>query len=60
MDVLRDTGLLKLGFNLIVADDCWIAENRSSSGEIVADPTRFPSGMNMLTDYAHKLGMKFG
>ena len=31
-------------------DDCWIADNRSkATGEILADPTRFPHGMKPLT-----------
>ena len=110
MDVLEATGLLKLGYNLVLADDCvsedqrpllapceealtraappsplpshwtvgrsahprcsapphhhrigqWIADNRSATGEIVADPSRFPHGMKPLADYAHNKGMLFG
>ena len=61
MHILEATKLLDLGYRLILADDCWIADNRSSTtGEIVADPTRFPNGMSKLADLAHSKGMLLG
>ena len=41
-------------------DDCWSSMERSSKGELMADPDRFPSGIKALADYVHKLGLKFG
>ena len=41
-------------------DDCWSAKNRSASGELVADATKFPSGMKSLADYVHGKGLKIG
>ena len=41
-------------------DDCWIADNRSSTGELQADPTRFPHGMKWLADLAHQKKLKLG
>ena len=39
--------------------DCWQVE-RFPNGTIQPDPTRFPSGMKALADYAHSKGLKFG
>ena len=33
---------------------------RTANGTIVADPTRFPSGMRALSDYVHSKGLRFG
>jgi alpha-galactosidase len=34
--------------------------SRNSTGGIVADPDRFPSGIAALAAYVHSLGLKFG
>lgn len=47
------------GYTYVNLDDCWQV-GRDSSGEIVADPVRFPSGMKALADYIHDLGLRFG
>lgn len=44
---------------MIMQDDCWQVA-RHPSGEIVPDPVRFPGGMQVLADYAHSKGLKFG
>ncbi len=36
------------------------ADHRDDNGNIVADATRFPSGMKATADYLHSLGLKFG
>jgi alpha-galactosidase len=48
------------GYRLLALDDNWGAENRNASGAIVGDPTRFPSGMAVLSDYVHGRGLLFG
>jgi alpha-galactosidase len=40
-------------------DDCW-AHARTTSGQIVADPTSFPKGVKDVADYVHSKGLKFG
>jgi alpha-galactosidase len=57
---LIDTGLQRLGWTTIAMDDCWSAWNRSASGELQPDPTRFPSGMRALTDWLHDRGFLAG
>jgi len=53
------TGLSKVGYSYINLDDCWQI-SRNSSGYIVADPSKFPSGIPSLVDYVHSHGLKFG
>ena len=52
-DILIKTGLAKLGYVYINADDCWIAQNRTKDGKLAADPSRFPHGMKYLADALH-------
>lgn len=53
------SGMKDAGYQYIVIDDCWQV-GRDKDGDIVADPQRFPSGINSLADYVHSLGLKFG
>ncbi|KAF2799513.1 glycoside hydrolase family 27 protein, partial [Melanomma pulvis-pyrius CBS 109.77] len=54
-----DLGLRDLGYNYIVLDDCW-SIGRNSSGYLVENPVKFPSGIKAIADQIHDLGMKFG
>jgi alpha-galactosidase len=58
-DAMVATGMSKLGYEYIVIDDCWQIA-RQSNGTILADSTRFPSGIKSLADYIHAKGLKFG
>ncbi len=57
--VMVKTGLRDLGYEYINLDDCWEG-GRDSQGYIIADASKFPSGMKALGDYLHSLGFKFG
>jgi alpha-galactosidase len=59
-DSMVSTGMRDAGYQYVVVDDCWMNPNRDSSGNLQADPTRFPSGMKALGDYIHSKGLKFG
>jgi alpha-galactosidase len=53
--------LRDLGYHLVMIDDCWMAPQRNAAtGELEADPKRFPSGIAALADYVHARGLKFG
>ena len=54
------TGMRDAGFQYVIVDDCWQATARDASGQLAADPVRFPSGIKALADYVHALGLKFG
>lgn len=59
-DVFVSEGYLAAGYEYIVIDDCWSLKERDASGNLVADPEKFPSGMKALSDYIHSKGLKFG
>ena len=57
-DAMVEKGLVKLGYNYLNLDDCYIT-SRDASGVLQPDPKTFSSGMKSLGDYAHSKGMKF-
>jgi len=59
-DVFVEAGLKEAGYTYVVIDDLWEADERDSSGRLVPDPRKFPSGMKALADYVHSKGLKFG
>lgn len=58
-DALVSSGMRDAGYEYVNIDDCWQV-GRESDGTIVADPTRFPSGIKALADYVHSKGLKMG
>lgn len=52
-------GLRDLGYDYVILDDCW-SSGRDSSGALVADTKKFPSGMKAVADQVHALGLKYG
>ena len=58
-DAMVSSGMKDAGYQYIVIDDCWQVR-RDSSGNIVADPQRFPNGIKAVADYVHSKGLKFG
>jgi len=58
-DAMVSSGMQAAGYQYVNIDDCWQV-SRDASGTIVADPTRFPSGMKALVDYVHGKGLKLG
>ena len=53
-------GLRDAGYTYLNIDDGWAANDRNSSGCIVADLKKFPQGIRSLGDYVHFLNMSFG
>lgn len=58
-DAMVKSGMKDAGYVYVNIDDCWQVR-RDESGNIVADPQRFPHGMKAVGDYIHSLGLKFG
>lgn len=50
-DKMVEDGYLAAGYQYLLLDDCWLAKKRDSSGRLVPDPNRFPSGMKNLSQY---------
>lgn len=59
-DAIVETGLREAGYEYVVVDDCWMAEETDEDGSLCAHPTDFPSGMGALADYVHDRGLQFG
>src|ERR1700751_1166023 len=58
-DAMVITGMKAAGYQYVNIDDCWQV-SRDADGTIVADPSRFPSGIKALADYVHDKGLKLG
>ncbi len=58
-DAMVSSGMQAAGYQYVNIDDCWQV-SRDAQGTIVADPTRFPSGIKALADYVHGKGLKLG
>jgi alpha-galactosidase len=59
-DAMVETGLCDAGYEYLVVDDCWMADETDDAGRLRADPAAFSSGMAALADYVHNRGLKFG
>jgi hypothetical protein len=52
--------IVRLGYQYVMIDDCWLAAQRDADNRLIPDPKRFPSGIKALIDYVHSRGLKFG
>ena len=60
-DKMVSSGMRDAGYVYLVLDDGWMAKKRDSlTGDLVADPAKFPNGMKVVADYVHAKGLKFG
>jgi alpha-galactosidase len=60
VDAYVSSGMRDEGYRYFVLDDGWMAMDRDSNGNLVADPKKFPNGMKAFADYVHSKGLKFG
>lgn len=58
-DAMVSSGMAAVGYQYVNIDDCWMS-GRDSSGTLVADAGKFPSGIKALADYVHGKGLKLG
>jgi alpha-galactosidase len=59
-DAMASNGMKAAGYQYINIDDCWESHSRDSSGNLVADPNKFPDGIKALATYVHGKGLKLG
>jgi alpha-galactosidase len=59
-DAMASSGMRAAGYQYVNLDDCWMATSRDANGNLIPDPTNFPSGMPALVSYIHNLGLKIG
>ncbi|NML19306.1 glycoside hydrolase family 27 protein [Pseudoflavitalea sp. G-6-1-2] len=58
-DALISSGMYDAGYRFINIDDGYFG-GRDSSGKLIPDPAKFPSGMKAIADYIHSKGLKAG
>ena len=58
-DTLVSSGMVDLGYNWVILDDCW-HPSRDDNGTLVPFPRFFPNGMKPVIDYVHSKGLQFG
>ena len=60
IDAMVSSGLRNAGYRYVNLDAGWAAPRRGPTGELQADPVRFPHGIGALARYAHDHGMLLG
>ncbi len=60
IDAMVTSGMRDSGYRYVNLDAGWSAPQRDSTGNLVADPSRFAHGIAALAAYAHDRGMKLG
>jgi alpha-galactosidase len=54
-------GLRDLGYEYVVLDDCWQdPTGRDKKGKLQYSVTKFPKGLNAVSDHLHSQNFKFG
>lgn len=56
---MESDGMRAAGYRYIILDDGWQGP-RDASGNITADPSRFPCGIGRLAAFVHSHGFRFG
>jgi alpha-galactosidase len=60
-DAMVSRGLARAGYDIVWLDGGWQdPEPRTAAGDLQADRTRFPNGLQPLVDYIHSKGLKAG
>ena len=57
---MHNNGLQAAGYQYVNIDDCWMSSSRDASGNLVANPAKFPDGIAAVASYVHSLGLKLG
>src|ERR1700732_2336711 len=57
---MHNDGLQAAGYQYVNIDDCWMSSSRDASGNLTANPSKFPDGIAAVASYVHSLGLKLG
>ena len=57
---MHNDGMQAAGYQYVNIDDCWMSSSRDASGNLVANPSKFPDGIAAVASYVHSLGLKLG
>jgi alpha-galactosidase len=58
-DAMVSSGMQAAGYQFVNLDDTWMS-TRDSSGQIVANASKFPDGIAAVAQYVHSKGLKMG
>ena len=58
-DRLAEDGYRDAGYNRVHVDDCWMEFSRDAQGILVANQSRFPTGIKGLAKYMHDRNLGF-
>lgn len=58
-DAMVSKGLKTAGYTFVNVDDGFFG-GRDTDGKLLVHPTRFPNGMDVVSDYIHSKGLKAG
>ncbi|GAB1732738.1 hypothetical protein NU195Hw_g7334t1 [Hortaea werneckii] len=58
VDVMQKTGLVDAGYNTLILDDCYALKERNATGHMVADPVKFPHGIEALSSHVNQCGVR--
>ena len=50
-DRMAEDGYLEAGYEYLIIDDCWLANERDSDGRLQPNADRFPNAIKDLADY---------
>ncbi|KAH8650182.1 glycoside hydrolase superfamily [Xylariales sp. PMI_506] len=60
-EAIVNLGLRDLGYNYVVLDDCWQSvDGRDKDGRLQPEPSKFPHGLNFISDHLHSKGLQYG
>lgn len=57
---LVSLGFRDLGYDVVIFDDAMTERQRSANGSLLENAEKFPSGLRVLSDELHELGLKYG
>lgn len=60
MDAMVTSGLRDAGYIYFVIDGGWRDNKLGENGELIANPKKFPNGIEPLVKYANERGLRFG
>ncbi|KAI7364207.1 hypothetical protein KC354_g5896 [Hortaea werneckii] len=58
VEMMQKVGLVEAGYNTLILDDCYALKERNATGHMVADPTKFPHGIEALSSQVNQCGVQ--